>query len=86
VLAASMQGPLAASVLVLELTQRADTLMVPILLGAVIATVLSRRFAAPSIYSARIVVGPPGGHEVSTAELADLVGTADLPTVSQELV
>lgn len=86
VLAAAMQGPLAASVLVVELTQRSDPLMVPILLGAVTATILARRFAAPSIYSARIVRAPEPTHEVSAPELADLVGPADLPTVSQELV
>jgi hypothetical protein len=52
----------------------------------VIATVLARRFGAPSIYSARIVAAPAPAHEVSASELADLVGPTDLPTVSQELV
>ena len=54
VLAASMQGPLAAVVLMLELTHHADALMVPILLAVVEATVLARLFGAPSIYSARL--------------------------------
>lgn len=54
VLAASMQGPLAAVVLLLELTHHADALMVPILLAVVEATVLARLFGAPSIYSARL--------------------------------
>jgi len=54
VLGASMQGPLAAVVLLLELTHHADALMVPILLAVVEATVLVRVLGAPSIYSARI--------------------------------
>ena len=54
VLGASMQGPLAAVVLLLELTHRADALMVPILLATVEATVLARLLRAPSIYSARL--------------------------------
>jgi CIC family chloride channel protein len=56
VLGASMQGPLAAVVLLLELTHHADALMVPILLAVVEATVLARVLGAPSIYSARISV------------------------------
>jgi len=54
VLGASMQGPLAAVVLLLELTHHAEALMVPILLAVVEATVLTRVLGAPSIYSARI--------------------------------
>jgi CIC family chloride channel protein len=54
VLGASMQGPLAAVVLLLELTHRADALMVPTLLAVVEATVLARVLGAPSIYSARL--------------------------------
>jgi chloride channel protein, CIC family len=54
VLGASMQGPLAAVVLLLELTHRADALMVPVLLAVVEATVLARVLRAPSIYSARV--------------------------------
>jgi H+/Cl- antiporter ClcA len=54
VLGAAMQGPLAAVVLLLELTHRADALMVPILLAVVEATVLARVLGAPSIYSARL--------------------------------
>jgi CIC family chloride channel protein len=56
VLGASMQGPLAAVVLLLELTHRADGLMVPVLLAVVEATVLARILGAPSIYSARLAV------------------------------
>jgi len=54
VLAAAMQGPLAAVVLIIELTGRADTLIVPILLAVTTATVVARILRAPSIYSARL--------------------------------
>jgi chloride channel protein, CIC family len=57
VLAAAMQGPLAAVVLLLELTHRSDALMVPILLAVVGATVVARILKAPSIYSARVEAG-----------------------------
>jgi len=57
VLGASMQAPLAAVVLLLELTQHADALMVPILIAVVEATVLSRIMGARSIYSARLAAG-----------------------------
>ena len=53
VLGAAMQGPLAAVVLLLELTHHADSLMVAVLLAVVEATVLARILGAPSIYSAR---------------------------------
>lgn len=56
VLAASMQGPLAAVVLTLELTHHADALMVPVLLAVAEATIVARLFGAPSIYSARLTV------------------------------
>jgi chloride channel protein, CIC family len=54
VLGAAMQGPLAAVVLMLELTHRGDSLIVPALLAIVEATVVTRLLGAPSIYSARI--------------------------------
>ena len=57
VLGASMQGPLAAIVLLLELTHQADSLMVPMLLAVVEATVLTRVVGVPSIYSARVAAG-----------------------------
>jgi len=53
-LAAAMQGPLSAVVLVLELTRHTDALMVPILLAVAEATVIARLLGAPSIYSARL--------------------------------
>jgi H+/Cl- antiporter ClcA len=66
VLAASMQGPLAAVVLLLELTHHADALMVPILIAVVEATVLARVRGAPSIYSARLLSAPMRGTEPSS--------------------
>jgi chloride channel protein, CIC family len=66
VLGAAMQGPLAAVVLLLELTHHADALMVPILLAVVEATVLARVMGAPSIYSARIAA--PAAQEPAPLE------------------
>jgi H+/Cl- antiporter ClcA len=57
VLAASMQGPIAAVVLMLELTHHGEALMVPVLLAVAEATIVARLFGAPSIYSARLSVG-----------------------------
>jgi chloride channel protein, CIC family len=54
ILGACMQGPLAAVVLLLELTHGADGLLVPVLLAVVDATVVARVIGAPSIYSARL--------------------------------
>lgn len=60
VLAAAMQGPLAATVLMLELTHSNGSLTVPLLLAAAEATVVARLLGAPSIYSARVAEsGPP---------------------------
>ncbi len=76
VLAASMQGPLAATVLILELAHHTDTLMVPLLLAITEATVVARLLGAPSIYSARLddAAAPTrptswGNLEGATAEL-----------------
>jgi len=57
VLAASMQGPVSAIVLVLELTRRFDTLMVPAMLATVGAVLVARLFENRSIYSGRIHAG-----------------------------
>jgi H+/Cl- antiporter ClcA len=57
-LAASMQGPVAGTILVLELTRHFDSLMVPTLIAVVEATVVARRIGAGSIYSARLRPGP----------------------------
>jgi H+/Cl- antiporter ClcA len=54
ILAAAMQGPLSATVLMLELTHSTGSLTVPLLLAAGLATVVARLLGAPSIYSARL--------------------------------
>jgi H+/Cl- antiporter ClcA len=56
-LAAAMQGPLSGVVLVLELTRHFDLIIGPALLATVEATIVARRFGAPTIYSARLA--PP---------------------------
>jgi H+/Cl- antiporter ClcA len=69
VLAASIQGPLAAIVLMLELAHHTVNLMVPLLIAAAGATVVARRIGAPSIYSARL--GEPAGEEREQAPKSD---------------
>lgn len=53
-LAAAMQGPLAATVLMLELARQTGALLVPMLIAAVGATVTVRALRSDSIYSARV--------------------------------
>jgi H+/Cl- antiporter ClcA len=53
VLAAAMQGPLSAVVLMLELAHTQE-LLVPVLLAVTGATAVSRMLGAPSLYSARL--------------------------------
>jgi len=57
-LAASMQGPLAGTVLVLELTGHFNALVVPTLIAVVEASVVARLLGASSIYSARLPDAP----------------------------
>ncbi|HUY57684.1 MAG TPA: chloride channel protein [Candidatus Micrarchaeaceae archaeon] len=54
VLGASMQAPLAALVLVIELTHSGFGIMVPLLVATVIATALARHIDGYSIYSGRL--------------------------------
>jgi H+/Cl- antiporter ClcA len=61
VLAASMQGPLAAIVLILELARNANTVIVPLILAVTGATIVARRLGGPSIYSARLSDKDAGG-------------------------
>jgi len=68
VLGASMQGPLAAIVLLIELTHHADALIVPVLLAVVEATVLARVLGAPSIYSARLFTTRENTHVPDSGE------------------
>jgi H+/Cl- antiporter ClcA len=76
-LAATMQAPLAGTVLVLELTNHFQALMVPTLVAVVLATVVSRRLGAASIYSARLRAGgvlepSPGAAVASEAAIHSL--------------
>ncbi len=74
-LAASMQGPLSAVVLVLELTRHFDLLMAPTLVAVAEATVVARRMGVPSIYSARLRPAPyPAGGFPDTAAVEALDG------------
>ena len=57
VLAAATQGPVSAIVLLLELTRRIDSLMVPLMLAVAGAVWVARRFEWRSIYSGRIHLG-----------------------------
>ena len=57
VLAAATQGPVSAIVLVLELTRRLDTLMVPVVLATAGAVLVSRLIDNRSLYSGRIHAG-----------------------------
>ena len=72
-LAAAMQGPVAGTVLVLELARHVDTLMVPTLIAVVEATVVARRLGAGSIYSARL--RPEPGQEVRATAGAAAIAT-----------
>ncbi|MFF9352464.1 chloride channel protein [Streptomyces sp. NPDC014734] len=54
VLAAAMQAPIAAVVLMLELTRTVDALMVPLLFAVTGAMLVSGRLDTPSIYSVRL--------------------------------
>lgn len=72
-LAAAMQGPLSAIVLVLELTRHFDLLMAPTLIAVTEATVVARRLRAPSIYSARLRPDPyAAGGSTQAAAIASL--------------
>ncbi len=67
-----MQGPLSGLVLVLELTRNFDALMVPTLIAVIEATVIARRFGAPSIYSARMRLEPSMAAVSSVAAIETL--------------
>lgn len=54
VLAAAMQGPLAATVLMVELAPKTSALLVPMLLAALSATLTARALRCESLYSARV--------------------------------
>jgi chloride channel protein, CIC family len=71
-LAASTQGPLSAVALLLELTRRLDSTMVPLMLAIAGAMLVARSLEARSIYSGRIhaareAVPKVGGKSISAA-------------------
>jgi hypothetical protein len=70
-----MQGPIAGTVLVLELTRHVDALMVPTLIAVAEATVVARRLGSASIYSARL---PPYAGE----GVAGIASAAALATIN----
>lgn len=57
VLAAAMQAPVSGIVLLLELTQRLDTIIIPVMIAVTGAVVVTRLLEPRSIYSARIHTG-----------------------------
>ncbi len=80
-LAASMQGPLAGTVIVLELTRHFDALMVPTLIAVAGATVVARRLGAHSIYSARL----PSDPELELHPTASAAAIATLHALDETL-
>jgi H+/Cl- antiporter ClcA len=56
---AAMQTPLAALVLVVELTRSADTLVVPMVIATMLATAVARHLDGYSIYSSRLPAQSP---------------------------
>ena len=54
VLAATTQGPISAVVLMMDLTGRERSFIVPLLLGVATATLVSRTIERRSIYDARL--------------------------------
>jgi CIC family chloride channel protein len=53
-LAAATLGPLSSAVLLFELTRKADSLMLPLLIATAGDTITARRCEVRSIYSARV--------------------------------
>jgi H+/Cl- antiporter ClcA len=71
VLAGSMQAPIAAIVLMIELTRRINTIMVPILVAVAGAALVARAIDRRSAYSGRIdAARPPTPDAVPPATLA----------------
>jgi H+/Cl- antiporter ClcA len=79
VLAAAMQGPLAATALMVELTGHAEALIVPMLLAIVEATIVARLLRAQSIYSARLYVDV-----AAERDTAEVIGDASPVTFCRQ--
>ncbi len=84
-LAASMQAPMSAIVLVVELTRRLDTLLVPVILATAGAIVVARRLESRSIYSARIHAGRAVALP-DTAQAVTVSAAARLPELQAALL
>lgn len=97
VLAASMQAPIAALVLLLELTHHIATLLVPILFAVTGAAVTARRLDPRSVYSGRVHTGrqaaetePPAANvqyrDLLTPQVRTISVAANYPEVLERLV
>lgn len=81
-LAASTQGPVSAIVLLLELTRRLDSTMVPLMLAVAGAILVARTMEARSIYSGRI---RPGREAAAEDDEETISVAARLPEVMRAL-
>ena len=69
-LAAVMQAPVAAIVLVLELTHQLDSGMVPLMLAVAVASLVTRLFEHRSIYTVRVTPTDPGSAGTGAAQIS----------------
>ena len=69
-LAAAMQAPLSAIVMVLELTHRLDSGMVPLMLVVAGASLVTRLFERRSIYTVRIASSGPGSRQSAVGNVS----------------
>ena len=69
-LAAAMQAPLSAIVMVLELTHRLDLGMVPLMLAVAGASLVTRLFERRSIYTVRIASSGPGSRQSAVGNVS----------------
>ena len=70
ILAAAMQGPVSAIVMVLELTHRLDSGMVPLMLAVAGASLFTRLFEHRSIYTVRSAPADPSTGKPSMGKLS----------------
>ncbi len=97
VLAASMQAPIAALVLMLELTHHILTMLVPVLFAVAGASVIARRLDPRSVYSGRLHTGRmaaeaepsafcPHYHHLLAPEAETISVAANYPEVLERFV
>jgi chloride channel protein, CIC family len=82
VLAAATQGPVSAVVFMLELTDHAGTLVIPMLLAIAGAIMVARRLEPKSVYSARVHWGRSAAIAVERGTRFDRLISADCLIVS----